>query len=415
MVEFMIGPQPVPSNHFPTIIKFLWLFACFIAIHDLVESTTSIAFNCERALINKDENLTSFYHENYAYAFGLSSHVTVYTKLIHELRLNDVAFAHDLLGKKSLNVVFVKHQAEIYNVTCPKETVTIIKTSKCFANGIKQIINSEGVFTFMDSNQFIVAHATVVECENGNINHILLNKLRDLNIVMQGSESVSFALYKSNENFDFTELVNQNATTKLLVMEEKIFANDNSTEGTLWTQAMLLYRKHNFKVQIAFYTFRIGLDIVLLLAGISNGLPFWKSLSLASSTVKKVIDFHSYVSQNKLIAEAKIMKFHREKLGCDPNSDLSKVTATHLNCIYESLMDLTQRCSDIETVLNSMARTPESSSSSSLATPIATIASARKRRSESPSPGSTPSLCRSPLPQKKRIKFTKSGAVYRTK
>ena len=100
MVEFMIGPQPMPSNHFPTIIKFLWLFACFIAIHDLVESTTSIAFNCDRALIDKDENLTSFYHENYAYAFGLTSHVTVYTKLIHELRLNDVAFAHDLLGKK---------------------------------------------------------------------------------------------------------------------------------------------------------------------------------------------------------------------------------------------------------------------------------------------------------------------------
>ena len=414
MVEFMIKPDLMSPNHFPTIFKVLWLFACLIAINDLCESATSIAFNCEKAVVSKDQNLTSLYHENYGYAFGLHGHVTVYSKLIHELRLHDVAFAHDLLGKNSLNVVFIRHKKEIYNVTCPKEIVTIVKTEKCFANGIRQIINSEGIFTFMDMNHFVVAHATIIDCVNGDINQILLNKMKDLNIILQGSESISFALYKSNENFDFTQLLNGNATNKLILMEEKMLGSDNSTEGTLWTQVMLLYRKHNFKFQIAIYSFRIALDLILFFAGLANGLPVLKSLSLASSSVKKIIDFHSYVNQNKLIVQEKIMKFHREQLGCNPNSNLSTVTATHLNCIYESLMDLTERCNDIETVINAMAKPSESSSSGTPPTPNVTNPAARKRRSDSSSPASTPSLRRSPIPQRKKIRFTKTGVSYRT-
>ena len=113
MVEFMIKPDLMSPNHFPTIFKVLWLFACLIAINDLCESATSIAFNCEKAVVSKDQNLTSLYHENYGYAFGLHGHVTVYSKLIHELRLHDVAFAHDLLGKNSLNVVFTVNARNI--------------------------------------------------------------------------------------------------------------------------------------------------------------------------------------------------------------------------------------------------------------------------------------------------------------
>ena len=92
MVEFIIKPHSLPPSYFSAIFKFLWLAACMNALYDMCDSTTSIAFNCDRASVMEDQNMTSLYHNNYAYSFGLHSHVAVHSMIIHELRIHDVAF-----------------------------------------------------------------------------------------------------------------------------------------------------------------------------------------------------------------------------------------------------------------------------------------------------------------------------------
>ena len=85
-------------------------------------------------------------------------------------------------------------------------------------------------------------------------------------------------------------------------MEEKALFNDK-TNGSLISNLQFLYRKHGMKVQIAILSVRAGLEVVLFLAGLAYGLPLLRSLSLASSMIKKYSDFRSYLAQKRLTQE----------------------------------------------------------------------------------------------------------------
>ena len=227
---------------------------------------------------------------------------------------------------------------------------------------------------------------------------------------MQGSEKIAYALLKSNIFFDITTLMNENSTNKLIFLEEKVMSNDKSN-GSLLTSILYHYRANSFKIQVGILGFRLALDVILFLAGLAYGLPIMKALSLASGTIKKVIDFQSYLHQNKLYKQAEITKFHRQLLGRDPNADLSQITSSHLQCIYTSLLSLTERCAILEELLSQMASAENSSESN---TPETKRPAKRRKHSSSPSPSSTPSSSLR-LPGRQKVKFSKTGVAYRTK
>ena len=171
---------------------------------------------------------------------------------------------------------------------------------------------------------------------------------------------------------------------------------------------MLFYRKHAVKIQIALLSYRIALDVFLFIAGICYGLPLVKSIALASGSVKKLVDFKSYLTQNRLTKREKILKLHRLQLGKDPNADLGQLTSNHLECIYEALLSLTDRCSQLEAILTEILDLESVADLSRHATPRPRK---RNRSSSSSSSGSR----RKHLPTFSRVRKTKTGIALRTK
>jgi hypothetical protein len=197
-------------------------------------------------------------------------------------------------------------------------------------------------------------------------------------------------------------------------MEEKTMNHDDSEgdETSVLTKMTLIYRKHSVQIQIAIHGFRILIDIILLLAGLTRGLPLIKSVALASSTVKKFVDLSNYIAQNDLNKQENIQKIHRAKCGRDPKADLSQITSSHLHCIYEAILGLTDRCTDLEDVVNDLHDLLELQRGQGSRSPSNSPPNRRR-----PTPSSTPSprTARTPLPGRKRVKISKTGVSYRTK
>ena len=312
------------------------------------------AYNCDKASFGIDQNLTSLFKNSYAHSHAEHSHVPFFSYIHHSLRTSDVFYAHNTYGNKTTDTVYVRHHDNIYFLKCKAELVTIIKTDKCFANQIVRVLDGNGNEKYMNQDKFLINYATVIDCKPGTVLEMLLQKIEDVNIINQGTNGLTFALYKNNKYLDMADMLNNEAANHLIWIEERAMNND-TTNGTIWTNFMVLFRQHSVKIQIANMVFKYALEFCLVIIGLFLGLPPIKALSLASTSIKKWIDFKSYVSQNKLYKEALVMKFHREKLGRPKEVDLSKLTAMHFEAIYGSLLDLTDRCALLEDVVNKLA------------------------------------------------------------
>ena len=327
---------------------------------------------------------------------------------IHQaLRSKEVLFGHDIYGNKTENVIFVRHHDNIYYMECKLEPVTIIKTDECYANQIQQAIDGNGDKVFIDQNRFLVEHATVIDCKKGSVLEVLLEKVREQNVINQDINGLSFALYKNNKYLDIADMLNDDAANHLVWLEEKSLNNDSTKNGSLWTSLMVLFRQHSVKIQVANMIFKYSLELCLVVIGLFLGLPPIKALSLASISIKKCIDFRSYISQNKLYKKKEIMKFHRDQLGRPIEVDLSQLTAQHFQAIYGALLDLTDRCAILEDVVNNLA--PENERST---TPTPSQTSASRRSSSGGSiPSSPSSQQRKKISQKKRVRPSTSGVT----
>lgn len=273
----------------------------------------------------------------------------------HHLMQNEVVYNHGVINNDTKNHIYVRIGQDTYTVICPPETVTILHNDICYANGIMQIITQERQIKYLDANNFITDIATPVPCQPQakSIKTQVLQKITDFHILKQGSEAIAYAQHKKNQLFDITKLLNQESAKKLIWIEEKALCN-----GSLLSSLQFHYRKHGMKISIAILSVRAGLEITLFLAGLAYGLPLVKSLSLASSMVKRCVDFRSYLAQKRLTQEEEVRKLHRKQLGREANQDLSQVTSSHLSCIYSALLDVTDRVSEIEQILNVLARSP---------------------------------------------------------
>ena len=285
----------------------------------------------------------------------------------------------------------------------------------------------------------------MIDCKKGSVLEVLLEKVNDRNIIDQGIEGLTFALYKSNRYLDLANMLNNEAASHFIYIEEAAL-NNCSSNGSLWTDLMVLYRQHSVKVQLANMIFKYSLEFLLVIIGLFLGLPPIKALSLASTSIKKCIDFKSYVLQNKLCRKQTVMKFHREQLGRPVDVDLSQLTAMHFETIYGALLSLTDRCAVLEDVVNSLAQkngksntpTPSQTSTSRRNSSHGSTSSSgsiqhhgatsKKKRSRPSNPGvasgsrSSPSslprsssLHRGKIPQKKRIRLSTSGVSFCTK
>ena len=388
--------------------KLLFAVLAFLSVFDLFIDQSSAshatAFNCKRATVSLDRNLTHLLHHNYAYTLSYHAHIPVFVYLAQLLKSNEVVYSYDLTKNNSANLIYVKHDNKVYEVRCPKEIVTVISSPSCFANGIKPIIDSDGKPAFLDQNFFITNFATQVDCQKSTLKTMVLQKIEDQQILLQGSEHVSFALLKNNQFFDATTLLNQNSTEYLIYLEEKVLSQSGSGSNFI-THIMVLYRRHAAKIHLTLLVSRLALEVILVIAGLALGLPLVKSLSLASSSIKKIVDFRSYINQHRLYRQQVVAKFHREKLGQSPELSLSEVTSRHLEVIYETLQSLNKRCEDMELVINQLSKAHVSSSSPSptptpSSTPPSSPSSRRARASETKDKG---------------IKISKSSAKYRVK
>ena len=388
--------------------KLLFAVLAFLSVFDLFIDQSSAshatAFNCKRATVSLDRNLTHLLHHNYAYTLSYHAHIPVFVYLAQLLKSNEVVYSYDLTKNNSANLIYVKHDNKVYEVRCPKEIVTVISSPSCFANNIKPIIDSDGKPSFLDQNSFITNFATQVDCQQGPLKKMVLQKIEDQQILLQGTEHVSFALLKNNEFFDVTTLLNPNSTEYLVYLEEKILSQSGSGSNFI-THIMVLYRRHAAKIHLTLLVSRLALEVILVIAGLALGLPLVKSLSLASSSIKKIVDFRSYINQHRLYRQQVVAKFHREKLGQSPELSLSEVTSRHLEVIYETLQSLNKRCEDMELVINQLSKAHVSSSSPSptptpSSTPPSSPSSRRARTSETKDKG---------------VKISKSSAKYRVK
>ena len=386
--------------------RFLFaLFAFFTVFDFFVEQTLashSTAFNCKKANVSLEANLTRLLNHNYAYTLSYHEHVPIFVYLAQLLKTNEVVYAHDLTKNNSADLIYVKHDSKVYEVRCPKEIVTVIRTPTCFANGIVPIIDGDGEHAFLDTNNFITSYATPVNCHQGPLRNILLSKVEDQRILLQGSEHVSFALMKDNQFFDVTSLLNENSTEYLILLEEKVLAQDKSGSSFI-TYIMVMYRRHAAKIHLTLLISRFGLEIILVIAGLALGLPLIKSLSLASSSIKKIVDFKSYIHQHRLYQLDVVAKFHRKKLGQNPELSLSQLTSHHLECVYNALENLQKRCEDMELIINQLSNAHVSAASSS---PTPTPSS---------TPPSSPTSRRARGSETKGIQLSKSSAKYRAK
>ena len=309
----------------------------------MADGDQTVAYNCERATVRHDPAMTKHLRAK-----------TGTMWITHHIKSNNVVFAHGATGNFSLNSVFVRHDDNVYAVSCPRETVTLLPTSSCYANGIREVMKSDGKTAFINQNSFLQNVATPIPCQILPLEATVKQKIDDYFVFEQGSEQVALAALKNNQLFDLTLLLNNDSLQRLILFEEKAMNNDHSqgNNASITTMIMVEYRKHSVKIQFGLLAFRLALDVVLFIAGLINGLPIVKSVALASGSVKKIIDFRSYISQNKLSKQEKILKLHRRQLGRDPDADLGQLTSNHLHCIYEALLNLTERCADMEDILN---------------------------------------------------------------
>ena len=382
--------------------------ACFsmviMAIYlSMADGDQTVAFNCEKASVRHDPIMTKHLRARGGNLW-----------LSHHIKSNDVFFSHGSTGNLSTNHVFVRHEEQIYAVECPRETVTLLPAPSCYANGIREVMKSDGTNAFINQNHFIQNVATPVPCQNLPLDTTIKQKIDDFFIFEQGSEQVALAALKNNQLFDLTLLLNNDSLQRLILFEEKAMNNDNSagSNASITTMIMVEYRRHSVKIQFGILAFRIALDVILFIAGLINGLPIIKSVALASGSVKKIIDFRNYLLQDKLSKQDKILKLHRRQLGRNPDADLGQLTSVHLQCIYEALLKLTERCADVEDILNDLLCLDESGAAS----PAASRAAARRRRSSSSSSvNSSTSGRRSRLPAFKKVTFGKNGVAFRTK
>ena len=427
-------PYPSPP-HSPPFINGLqstcklvfYMFSALVVLNAVTEevlATHTMAYNCHKANFSVNQELNSIFRRDYhrfpkqniqnfqnfhTELLRPDAHVPVFVFLAQLLRSVDVVYSHGLFGNQTANQVFVRHEGTIYTLSCPEELVTIIPSTLCFANDIVRVIDSQGESLFMDQNNFLTSFATPVNCHPGPVSKILVDKIKDNHILLQGSEGIAFALLKNNSHFDFTRLLNQNSTTELILIEERTLNFDK--DGTSFITTLLIeYRKHAGKIQMFLLAFRFCLELTLVLAGLVMGLPFIKSLSLASSSIKKIIDFKSYINQHRLMKKDMIRKFHRQELGRSAELNLSEMTSIHLETVYSSILTLTGRISDIETAVNNLATKVNLASRTPSNTPSHT-----PTPSPSPSRRSSSPRQRPRLPGVKKIHFTRHGVAYRTK
>lgn len=325
----------------------------------------------------------------------------------HHLMQSEVVFSHGVQTQSTKNHIYVRIGNRAYTVICPAEPVKMVQSSECFADDIVRIQGADGRPSFMDANNFIVGVATPIRCQpsNTSVREKILQKIFDHHITRQGSEAVAFAHFKGSTFFDITSLLNENSTKKLVWLEEK-----SLYRGSILSSAQYLYRKHGMKIQVALISLRAALELTLFIAGLAYGLPLIKSLSLASSSIKKCVDLNTYLAQKRLTQEDKIKKFHRDQLGREPNQDLSKVTSSHLSCIYSALLDLTDRIAQTEYLLNQIARSPSVTPS-----PKHGRSAGRQPRGSLSSSSSTPPTSRHRnVRNPKRVKITAKGVTFRS-
>ena len=160
--------------------KLLFAVLAFLSVFDLFIDQSSAshatAFNCKRATVSLDRNLTHLLHHNYAYTLSYHAHIPVFVYLAQLLKSNEVVYSYDLTKNNSANLIYVKHDNKVYEVRCPKEIVTVINSPSCFANNIKPIIDSDGKPAFLDQNFFITNFATQVDCQQGPLKTGLFGK-----------------------------------------------------------------------------------------------------------------------------------------------------------------------------------------------------------------------------------------------
>ena len=395
------------SGYLSRLSKIVDCFVLVLASHtlitlqlDTITQDTYTAFNCDKATVTYDYHMTTYLtdknsiHRNYKF-------------LMYHMHDSQVTFAHSTRGNETVNHVYVIYKNQAYTAVCPPETVSLVPSTKCYADGVIEVVTKEGNHAFMTSNAFITPVATQITCQDVPIEFLIRSRIHDHFLKVEGNKLISFALHKSNVLFDFTTLVNNHSMEEFLLLEEKNLNHDNSGNATLTTLIMLQYRRHAFKIQVGLLAFRVALDIVLFVSGLVCGLPILKATALASSSIKKVVDFRNYLSQNKLNRREVILRLQREQLGRDPNVSLSEITSNHLSCIYEAIIALSDRCKALEEAVSVIhieidaSRTPSRSPSPSTRSHSNRSASNRSRQSR--------------LPARKRVRMTKNGVAYRVK
>ena len=336
----------------------------------------------------------------------------------HYLRENGVAFDYGLSRNDTQGGVVVSHNGIAYKAKCPSETVTVVAEATCYADGVVKVVTKDGVVAFADQNHFLMEIATQVACSDDPLGTVLKNKVRKHFIYRQGAEEIALAIHTKNPYFDITKIVNDKSIGRLVIMEEKALNHDtsNGTNTTLSTLLMMHYRRHAFKIQVALLSYRIILDVVLFIAGMAVGLPFAKAVALASGSVKKIIDFKSYLLQSRLTKKEKILKLHRQQLGRDPDADLGRITSNHLHCIYEALLSLTDRCSEMELLLSQILVERDGGRvGKRVGKRVGHIRRGRGSSISSSSSSRSSPRIRLRLPTYQKIKKTATGVVLRTK
>ena len=118
----------------------------------------------------------------------------------HHLMQNEVVYNHGVNENKTKNHVYVRIGQNVYTVICPPESVTILQSDKCYANGIVQVLTQDRKIKYLDVNFFITEIATPVPCQpqEESIESQVLQKITDFHILKQGSEAIAYAQHKKN-------------------------------------------------------------------------------------------------------------------------------------------------------------------------------------------------------------------------
>ena len=374
------------------------MFGTLISQFESEARNTYTAYDCDKATVAHNNHMSTYLHNH-------SNIWLSFRFLMHHLHESPVTFAHGTRGNETVNHVYVTHNGEAFVAICPPVNVTVVTSTRCYADGVVEVVTKEGNHLFMATNKFLIPVATPVTCQKFPLETIIKSKIHDHFLKIEGNKLISFAIHKSNTLFDFTRLVNNHSMEEFLLLEEKNLNHDNSNNATLTTLAMLFYRRHAVKIQGGMLAFRIALDVILFVSGLACGLPLLKSTALASSSIKKVVDFKNYLAQNRLNQQEQVLRIQRQQLGRDPNVSLSEVTSNHLSCMYEAIIALSDRCKALEEAVSLIhveldaSRTPSRSPS-----PSTRSQSNRSRSNQSR---------RSRLPARNRVRITTSGVAFR--